>query len=38
MEAWLDARRSVNENPKNGEESALTRSGKELYEAGLGGG
>ena len=33
MEAWLDARRSVNENPKNGEESALTRSGKELYEA-----
>lgn len=33
MEAWLDARRSVNENPKNGEESALTRSGKEIYEA-----
>jgi len=24
---------SVNENPQNGEESALTRSGKELYEA-----
>ena len=30
---WLDARRSVNENPKNGEESALTRAGPELYEA-----
>ena len=33
MEAWLDARRSVNPDPKNGEESALTRSGPELYEA-----
>ena len=33
MEAWLNARREVNENPANGEESALTRSGKELYEA-----
>ena len=33
MEAWLDARRSANDAPKNGEESALTRSGKELYEA-----
>ena len=33
MEKWLDARRTVNESPKSGEESALTRSGKELYEA-----
>ena len=33
MEAWLNARREVNENPANGEESALTRSGKELSEA-----
>jgi UDP-galactopyranose mutase len=33
MEKWLDARRTVNESPKNGEESALARSGKELYEA-----
>ena len=31
--AWLDARRSANENPRNGEESALTRAGPELYEA-----
>ena len=29
MEAWLNERRSVNENPANGEESALTRAGKE---------
>ena len=33
MEAWLDKRRSVNPDPKNGEESALTRSGPELYES-----
>jgi UDP-galactopyranose mutase len=32
-EDWLNARRSVNDNPKNGEESALTRAGPELYEA-----
>ena len=30
---WLDSRRFVIENPKNGEESALTRAGPELYEA-----
>jgi UDP-galactopyranose mutase len=30
---WLDARRSVNEHPKNGEESAQTRAGQDLYEA-----
>ena len=29
--AWLDARRSINDNPQNGEESALTRAGPELY-------
>ena len=28
MEAWLNARRSVNDDPKNGEESALTRAGE----------
>ena len=33
MERWLDARRVANDDPKNGEESALTRSGPELYEA-----
>jgi UDP-galactopyranose mutase len=33
MEAWLNARRSVNDDPKNGEESALTRAGEELYDA-----
>jgi len=32
-EAWLNERRTVNENPKNGEESALTRAGPELYDA-----
>lgn len=31
--AWLDARRTKNDEPKNGEESALTRAGPELYEA-----
>mmetsp|Transcript_13047 Transcript_13047/g.41228 ORF Transcript_13047/g.41228 Transcript_13047/m.41228 type:complete len:409 (+) Transcript_13047:101-1327(+) len=32
-EAWLNARRVVNENPQNGEEAALTRAGPELYDA-----
>ncbi|MEW5313402.1 MAG: hypothetical protein WDW38_004973 [Sanguina aurantia] len=33
MEAWLAARRVVNDNPKNGEEAALSKAGPELYEA-----
>lgn len=27
MEAWLAARRVVNDNPKNGEEAALSKAG-----------
>ena len=33
MEFWLDSRRVPSEFPRNGEESALTRSGIELYNA-----
>eukprot|EP00193_Tetraselmis_chui_P004618 CAMPEP_0177767804 /NCGR_PEP_ID=MMETSP0491_2-20121128/9341_1 /TAXON_ID=63592 /ORGANISM="Tetraselmis chuii, Strain PLY429" /LENGTH=424 /DNA_ID=CAMNT_0019284485 /DNA_START=171 /DNA_END=1445 /DNA_ORIENTATION=- len=33
MEAWLNERRVVNEDPKNGEEAALSRAGEQLYEA-----
>lgn len=29
MEAWLAARRVVNDNPKNGEEAALSKAGAE---------
>lgn len=32
MEAWLDANQEKIEQPKNGEEAALARVGKELYE------
>uniref|UniRef100_A0A7S0N226 UDP-galactopyranose mutase C-terminal domain-containing protein n=1 Tax=Pyramimonas obovata TaxID=1411642 RepID=A0A7S0N226_9CHLO len=32
MEAWLEQRRVKNDNPKNGEEAALSRAGPELYE------
>ena len=28
MEAWLAKRRVVNDNPKNGEEAALSKAGK----------
>lgn len=33
MEEWLNSRRVPAEQPKNGEESALARSGEELYNA-----
>lgn len=33
VEIWLEERRVLNDTPQNGEESALNRSGKELYDA-----